>query len=44
MESTIQDLYPGETCVRCIADNPEDATTHIDHFFDRARACFPSHD
>lgn len=39
-EDEIERVYPWKSCPRCAADNPEDATTHVDHFFDRARAAF----
>jgi len=29
----ITKLFPASNCVRCIEDNPEDGTTHVDHFF-----------
>lgn len=36
-EQRVEELFPWRSCIRCAADNPEDATTHVDHFFDYVR-------
>jgi len=36
VQQKIHDLYPARECSRCKFLDPEDATCHVDHFFDWA--------
>lgn len=40
----INQIFPWQSCSSCEVDNPEDGSTHWDHFFARASAVFAADD
>lgn len=37
VDAAIEELWPANTCAQCAEANPEDGSSHVDHFFDRLR-------